>query len=199
MTLDDQMADWAQPIGLMSNMQNELKKVAGATAGTADGITAANVRIVKSFEDMARDTLGSLQNLGNSIKSGGFLDIFGSVLDLLLQIGSIGGFGKSFQTKLNSSNFGGMRAMGGPVVPGKSYIVGENGPEWFTPGSGGGITPMNDNGGAHVTITPSPYFDAVVDGRAVRVAAPLAAAAGHHATNAAQGGMVRRGKRRIPG
>lgn len=38
-------------------------------------------------------------------------------------------------------NFGGFRAKGGPVSAGRSYIVGERGPELFTPGVSGGITP----------------------------------------------------------
>lgn len=36
--------------------------------------------------------------------------------------------------------FGGARAGGGPVDGGKSYLVGEDGPEIFTPGKTGGIT-----------------------------------------------------------
>jgi phage-related minor tail protein len=37
--------------------------------------------------------------------------------------------------------FGGFRAGGGPVGAGRSYIVGENGPELFTPGVSGNIIP----------------------------------------------------------
>jgi lambda family phage tail tape measure protein len=37
--------------------------------------------------------------------------------------------------------FGGARAEGGPVSPGKSYLVGENGPEIFQPSVGGTIVP----------------------------------------------------------
>jgi len=36
------------------------------------------------------------------------------------------------------------RALGGPVMGGQSYIVGENGPEMFTPATSGGITRNND-------------------------------------------------------
>lgn len=43
-----------------------------------------------------------------------------------------------------SQLFGGARAMGGPVVKGKGYLVGENGPEWFSPGTSGRII-SNDN------------------------------------------------------
>lgn len=39
------------------------------------------------------------------------------------------------------SKFGGFRASGGPVKAGKSYIVGERGPEMFTPKENGAITP----------------------------------------------------------
>jgi tape measure domain-containing protein len=35
------------------------------------------------------------------------------------------------------------RALGGPVMAGESYIVGERGPELFTPATSGGITPNN--------------------------------------------------------
>jgi hypothetical protein len=39
------------------------------------------------------------------------------------------------------------RAAGGPVSGGQSYLVGERGPEIFTPNSSGGITPNNALGG----------------------------------------------------
>jgi hypothetical protein len=40
--------------------------------------------------------------------------------------------------------FGGFRELGGPVRSGKSYIVGERGPELFTPTSGGAIVNATD-------------------------------------------------------
>ena len=40
------------------------------------------------------------------------------------------------------------RAEGGPVSRGKSYIVGERGPEMFTPGASGHITPNHQLGGS---------------------------------------------------
>lgn len=46
----------------------------------------------------------------------------------------------------------GQRAMGGPVTAGQSYLVGENGPEIFTPGASGGITANNQLGGSGVTV-----------------------------------------------
>ena len=39
------------------------------------------------------------------------------------------------------------RQLGGPVMGGKSYLVGENGPELFTPNTTGSITRNNDLGG----------------------------------------------------
>jgi hypothetical protein len=47
---------------------------------------------------------------------------------------------------------GGFRASGGPVSSGSSYIVGEKGPELFTPTSSGSITPNNALGGGGNTI-----------------------------------------------
>ena len=47
--------------------------------------------------------------------------------------------------------FGGGRAAGGPVSAGTTYLVGERGPELFTPGSSGAIIP-NGAGGTGTTI-----------------------------------------------
>ena len=44
------------------------------------------------------------------------------------------------------------RADGGPVSKGKSYIVGERGPEMFTPGSTGMITPNHELGGSSTNV-----------------------------------------------
>jgi hypothetical protein len=47
----------------------------------------------------------------------------------------------------------GRRASGGPVAGGSSYLVGEMGPEIFTPAAGGGhITPNKSLGGSNITI-----------------------------------------------
>lgn len=43
--------------------------------------------------------------------------------------------------------FGGAREKGGPVTPGKAFLVGEKGPELFSPGASGMITPNNKMGG----------------------------------------------------
>lgn len=51
-----------------------------------------------------------------------------------------------------SNVFGGGRAVGGPVMAGTSYLVGERGPEIFTPSSTGNITPNNKLGGGNTVI-----------------------------------------------
>ena len=55
------------------------------------------------------------------------------------------------------AGFGGPKAMGGPVSGGKSYLVGEEGPELFVPHASGTIVPNNKmgsggGGGGGVTI-----------------------------------------------
>jgi len=64
--------------------------------------------------------------------------------------------------------FGGARAAGGPVSAGRSYLVGEDGPELFMPGSSGQIVPNGAVGGVtiHMPIhfsanTPAAVRDAV--------------------------------------
>jgi hypothetical protein len=53
---------------------------------------------------------------------------------------------------LTLAGISGARASGGPVMGGGTYLVGERGPELFTPGSSGSITPNNALGGANITV-----------------------------------------------
>ncbi|MCX6785911.1 MAG: hypothetical protein NTZ18_03625 [Candidatus Komeilibacteria bacterium] len=53
----------------------------------------------------------------------------------------------------NFLGFGGGKAMGGSVSSGKSYLVGEQGPELFTPGQGGTITPNGRISGSGINIS----------------------------------------------
>jgi phage-related minor tail protein len=46
----------------------------------------------------------------------------------------------------------GKRASGGPVTAGSTYLVGERGPELFTPSASGRIIPNGGGGGASVEI-----------------------------------------------
>ena len=56
------------------------------------------------------------------------------------------------------------KALGGPVSGGRSYLVGEHGPELFTPMGGGNITPNGRLGGGGITI----IMNGIVDGESAR-------------------------------
>jgi len=55
------------------------------------------------------------------------------------------------------------KAAGGGVNRNQSYIVGEKGPEVFTPGTGGAITPNNKLGGGEVTVVNNIQIEASGD------------------------------------
>ena len=86
-------------------------------------------------------------------------------------------------TNAFTAPFGGARANGGPVAPGQSFLVGERGPELFTPGASGGVHPL---GAAGVTVNIS--LPGVSDVQSFRqsetqVAAALARAVGRGQRN----------------
>jgi hypothetical protein len=91
--------------------------------------------------------------------SRGWTDAFKAILadlvKLILQMyvfkslaSSFGGSGGGFLGAF-FSGLAGAKAGGGPVVGGSSYLVGERGPEIFTPGSSGNITPNGVGGTTH--------------------------------------------------
>lgn len=56
--------------------------------------------------------------------------------------------------------FGGFRQHGGPVTPGRAYVVGERGPEVFMPRVPGTVLPSGAGGGVTVVINSRPVFQA---------------------------------------
>ncbi len=161
-------------------------RIAGRFAETMDKLNEkaglTKVQVVKTFKEMADETLSAFSRLSDAIQGGGFLDILEAVASLGLQLGSIGLFGKKVQTNINKAP---RYANGTSFAPGGWSIVGERGPGLVDLPRGARVTPNNDlrGMGRIAAIVPSPYFDVVVDGRVMR-AAPGIASAG------AQGGVA---------
>jgi hypothetical protein len=139
-------------------------------------IGAANDNMVESFANMARDVAGSLQGLVGNIKSGDWLGALSSVLDIIGQVSGIlkgTGTAATRTYSVNAPSFpidqslDGARALGGPVLPRGSYLVGERGPEILRMGSqGGSIVPNHQIGSStvEVHVVANDYFDAKVGG-----------------------------------
>lgn len=135
--------------------------------------------VSESFAQMADRTLQAFDQMRNAIAGGGFFDILSGLLNFGIQLGSIGAFGKNIQTSINAAPTN--RSQGGMAYAGKPYMVGERGPELFTP-PGTGRIHSNDNsqgGSVHVTFGVDGGGNIVpfVDGR-IATAAPALANAG---------------------
>ena len=128
-----------------------------AASSLSDSIRSGLEGIIlhgRSATDVLRGLASQLQN-----------SLFQSGMSMLGQ--AFGGPGTFL-----GSLFGGFRADGGPVSAGRSYIVGERGPELFTPRASGQITSneaMRSGGEPAqvvVRILPSGEFDARVENSA---------------------------------
>lgn len=126
-------------------------------AALAIAASAAAILIVRAANDAKRAWDGASQAASS----------FGSSQDAVIQktinLYKSGKITKEQEIKLlNSyaSNADSLvkRASGGPVTSGQSYMVGEQGPEMFTPNQGGKIVPNNKLGGANINVTFSGIF-----------------------------------------
>jgi hypothetical protein len=138
--------------------------------------SAAAEAAAKLQEETAKASAAAAQEFGNvfssafedAIVSGSsFRDLLKGIEDDLIRIfarklvteplqellggalGSLGGGGGGFFSKI----FGGGKASGGPVQSGKSFLVGEKGPELFSPTRNGFITPNSALSGASQSIS----------------------------------------------
>lgn len=102
-----------------------------------DNVTDAIIGAIEGTKSLGEAALDIVKQLGRQFLTLGINQAFGA-------LGQTGGFlGKLF---------GGGKASGGTVQGGRSYMVGERGPELFTPGRTGSIAPSGSFGGANVTV-----------------------------------------------
>ena len=176
---------------LSSEVALGMDNLGSSVEDAASRTEAASVRIQESFAQLAQGALSEIDRLVKGIKSGNVVDILSGILGALDKVGGmVGGF------NLGPFRFGGARAAGGPVAAGRTYLVGERGPELFTaPMSGKIVSNDNMRGGFSVSVTPSPLFGVVVRdmaGQVVQQAAPTIAGFG---AELGQAGMMRRASR----
>ena len=105
-----------------------------------DGVVGAIKGAIDGTKNLKEVAIGILDSLISKL-----LDFL--VTAALFGMGGIGSGGGLFG---NLFKFGGGKAKGGPVSAGTSYMVGENGPEMFTPSRSGTIVPSNAMGGVQV-------------------------------------------------
>jgi phage-related minor tail protein len=145
------IADVAGAVRSYTEAYDDLIARTKASRTVARGIQESVSEYMDKIADMAtqsRDAMSSVINsledqLANFFKTGkfGFRDFVGVINSELSKIAArqlIGVLGQAL-----GSSFGGFRADGGPVEFGRSYIVGERGPELFTPPTSGTIVPNN--------------------------------------------------------
>jgi hypothetical protein len=107
------------------------------TSGVLDSITAA----VEGTKSLGESAAQVLKDIGKQLLRSG-------IMQLLTSLGGNDGVG--FFSFLAGTL--GKRATGGPVSAGTSYMVGERGPELFTPKHGGSIVPNNALGGGNTNV-----------------------------------------------
>jgi TP901 family phage tail tape measure protein len=166
--------------------------------GLSNGILARSQEPVAAIQGIADQLSGPVQEAARSVESAfesafvGFVtgtmsarSAIASLLQDLAKLAAQSAFRSLFSNAFGGGGFlsrifGGFRAEGGPVSAGRSYVVGERGPELFVPQGSGQIIP---NGGAAggdpvqvvIRVLPSGEFDARVENTAravVRVETP---------------------------
>ena len=90
-----------------------------------------------------RDSTGSLQEGIKGLIDGtkSLNDVFADMLSKLADIALNIAFGQMNGGLTNLFKNIGARADGGPIEPGRPYLVGEEGPELIIPGAGGTVVP----------------------------------------------------------
>ena len=117
-------------------------------------VVRASRAIKDSFADSFKDVIKGTMTVTDAFRTmlnriaDYFLDTAAQLAAMQLQKGFLGFMGNIFPS-LKKSDVGvdGTKAAGGPVRGGGTYLVGERGPELFSPGVSGMITPNHALGG----------------------------------------------------
>ena len=146
--LREQFAQTAPQVDQFAEAFVSLSENFATTFGDAfAGVISGTESLKQAFASMAQSISQQLVQLAAQLAASAFIKLLGIVLG--------GGTSPSQSTWVNNlgSLLGGGKASGGPVSAGTTYLVGENGPELFTPGMSGGITPNSKMGGGGINVT----------------------------------------------
>jgi hypothetical protein len=158
--LQDEMKKLANPIYMVmtlsetmaNSFEESFKGIIKGTMSVSDAFRNMLNRIADHFLDtaarmMANQLQQSLLGMFSNIFSfGGGSPTQGANLPSNPQ--GFSGYSRPAPASLNRTRGTAFRANGGPVIAGGSYIVGERGPEMFSPGVSGTITPNEMLGGS---------------------------------------------------
>lgn len=117
---------------------------AAGAARAGQMLESALLRAVRTgklgFDDLKRVALSAMAEIAASAIHGGLGAIFGG------GGGSGGGLGAAIANLIGLAVSAPGKAIGGPVAPGRAYLVGERGPELFVPTASGTIEPPRAGG-----------------------------------------------------
>lgn len=146
---------------------NEAKKkaieIARKQAAEAKKLTDLEKQMNGLAKSMENAMTNSFMSMVDGTKSVGdaFKDMASLIIKELYKVLVVQQIVGSFDAKAGTGSgivgaimgaFGGARANGGPINGGQSYLVGERGPEIFTPTTAGNITPNSQMGGSGITV-----------------------------------------------
>ena len=124
---------------------DEIERLSRATRVVLDLSKEIKTSFAESFKGIVKGTMSVTDAFRNMLNRIGdyFLDLAAQILAAGIQKSFLGLFQNMFNIQMPSP-----MAEGGRVTGGKPYIVGERGPELFSPGVSGNITPNHALGGS---------------------------------------------------
>lgn len=162
----DALTKWAQDPAT----QQQFQEIAGKVAALAAQLGPLVQKLIPALVDGMKLTINIIQGLGTAFNA--TTDFLGTLIFKVMQFvdwvkqmvdqvkeaiqwleklaqKTTAGIKSGIDAILPGAQF---RAEGGPVSSGSPYIVGENGPELFIPGSNGSISPNGSFGGISIQI-----------------------------------------------
>jgi len=146
--LHEQQNETAELLKLNEQRAQQEKEIADQQAKAAARMSALYESIGQSISTGIVDALSAAVD-GTKALADVAADTLRNIANILLQFGvntALGGIPGM------SAFFGGGKAKGGTVTGGRSYMVGEKGPELFTPGRTGSIAPSGSFGETSVVV-----------------------------------------------
>ena len=153
------ISEFQAPTDQLREMLNPMRQILDLSVSIRDGFEESFKGIIKgtmtvqeAFRSMlnriADHFLDSAARMAATQIQKGFLGLFSNMFNFGNLVNNAGNEMASQGARMAGSRNLGRRADGGPVRRGGAFIVGERGPELFTPGVSGMITPNHALGGS---------------------------------------------------